>query len=139
MKNKNGFTLIEMLGAVAILGMLSTVAIAGTSKYIASSRQKSYKMMSQSIYEATENCAVEGKCQLPGTITTDKLLEYGYLKNLKNPISKNADCTGKAVVTLKGTSQESLEYADYEYKVVLDCKGLEHVKEDFIWPNEKES
>lgn len=139
MKNNKGFTLIEMLGAVTLLGILGTVAIVGTSKYIASSRAKSYKMMSQSLYEAVENCAVEGKCSLPGTFNTSYLIDEGYLDRLKNPINKNNDCTGTILVTNNGASSVSLEYVDYKYKVTLNCPGLEKIKKDYIWPDEKKN
>ena len=33
MKNNKGFTLIEMLGTVVILGIIGTIVVAGVTKY----------------------------------------------------------------------------------------------------------
>lgn len=135
--NEKGITLIEMLGAVALLGVLGMVGMAATSKYIAHSRQKSYKTMSQSIYEATENCAIEGVCNVPGTISTDELIRDGYLDGLRNPIQSKHDCNGTVTVTDAGASSDSPEYNDYKYTVVLRCEGLDHIKKDYVWPDDK--
>lgn len=135
--NTKGLTLIEMLGAIAVLGILGTVGIAATSKYIAHSRQKSYKTMSQSIYEAAENCIIEGTCNAPGTISTDELIRDGYLDGLKNPIQSKHDCNGTVTVTDAGVSSDSLEYNDYKYTVILRCEGLDNIKKDYVWPDAK--
>ena len=38
--NSKGFSLIEMLAAVVILGILGTIVVVGTTKYIKQSRDK---------------------------------------------------------------------------------------------------
>ena len=42
--NKKGFTLVELLATIVILGVLSTIGITSTSKYLTQSRKKSYKI-----------------------------------------------------------------------------------------------
>ena len=44
-KNNKGFSLMELLGAIILLGVLGTVAVTGTSKYLEQSRKKSFLMM----------------------------------------------------------------------------------------------
>lgn len=139
-KNNKGFTLIEMLAAVVILGILSAITITGVVKYITSSKDKAFKTMSQSIYQAVENCASDfkGYCLLPTstigdfqTFTTDNLIQWGYLKDLKNPNKNKADCTGTIkTVLIKKTSTGNNSYA---HSVRLNCEGMN--KDTTIWPN----
>ena len=136
--NKKGFTLVELLAVICILGVLGTIGIASTRMYIVQSRKKSYKMMSQSIYEATMNCIIQNKCQAPTTdkvvINTSFLIDNGYIKELKNPISNNEPCKGKITITNESNNIVS-EYQKYKYNVELICDGV--AKNTLSWPDEK--
>ena len=135
--NKKGFTLVELLAVICILGVLGTIGIASTRMYIVQSRKKSYKMMSQSIYEATMNCIIQNKCQAPTTdavkIDTGFLIDNGYIKELKNPISNNKPCSGTIIIT--NESNIVSEYQKYKYEVELTCDGV--AKNKLSWPDEK--
>lgn len=129
MKNNKGFTLVEMLGVVVILGIISVIAIVGTNKYLKQSREKAYNRLSQSAYEACQNCQIQGKCS-EGDITLEQLVDDGYLKDLKNPIVSKNDCSGK--ITLTSNHVYSNEYRTYKYTVQLNCPGLKQAT--IIWP-----
>lgn len=136
--NKKGFTMVELLATIIILGLLATIGVVATNRYLTQSRKKSYKIMSQTVYEATMNCMTEGKCVAPvmrrtTTITTDTLLKYGYLKKLDNPRNNGKDCSGSVVVTNKSSSTG--EYQKYTYDVTLDCEGV--ANNTLTWPDEK--
>ena len=64
-KDNKGFTMVELLAVIVILGVLGTIGVTATMKYLTQSREKSYRMMSQTLYEATMNCMVQGKCSTP--------------------------------------------------------------------------
>lgn len=131
MKNNNkGFTLIEVLGVVVILGILATIAVVGTTKYLRQSREKAYRMLSQSAYEATQNCQIQGKCAADGVNLRD-LVAMGFLKKLNNPISSKEDCTGN--VWVKHDTSLGNEYQKNEYTVYLICPGYKTDK--ITWPN----
>lgn len=132
--NNKGFTLIELLGAIVILGILGTLVIASTTKYLQSSRDKSYYMMSQSVYEATENCLIDNKCKLNQEITTDSLIKMGYIDNLKNPISSKGDCSGNVNIYIED-NDSNFNFKNYKYEVELKCDGFDNTT--LIWPDAK--
>ena len=137
--NKRGFTLVELLAVIVILGVLSTIGVVSVNRYLTQSRKKSYKIMSQTIYEATMNCITQGKCAAPTkdtdgvVISTDTLIKYGYLKKLDNPRNNSKDCSGSVVVSNKSTSTS--EYQKYNYDVQLTCDNL--ANNTLTWPEEK--
>ncbi len=139
MKNK-GFTMIELLAVIVLLGVLGVIGTVSTTRYLTQSREKSYRIMSQSIYEAYENCAIQGKCSLPAKGSTinnyniDKLVQLGYLENLRNPSSKRKDCTGTITIKAGSNAVES-EYIKYSYTVDLNCAGINKVT--YTWPDDK--
>lgn len=139
-KNNKGFTMVELLAVIVILGVLGTIGVTATMKYLTQSRERSYRMMSQTIYEAYENCAIQGKCSLPlpgnsiSNYDIKQLLDMGYLENLKNPYTSNPDCTGTIKITASST-YTSKDYLKYTYVVDLNCTGVK--KTTYTWPNDK--
>lgn len=151
MKNRYGFTLIEMLGTIVILGVLGTIAVAGVTKYLKQSRQKAYDMLKDAAYEAVSNCASESNCILSDNaeFTVAELIEKGYLDSFKNPKNSSEECTGKVVVKVKsatgtgkitesntgdcesgncinGNKKVEVDeaYSSYLYKVTVNCSGF---------------
>lgn len=60
-KRKRGFTIIELLAAIIILGILLIIAIPAVSKYLNSSRSDSYVATAKNIMAAARNIVNEGK------------------------------------------------------------------------------
>ena len=154
MKNNKGFTLIEMLGTVVILGIIGTIAVTAVTKYLGSSKKEAYKMLQDAAYEAVNNCASESNCILSDgtTIQISELKEKGYLDSFKNPKNSSKECSGSVEVKIEETygsgkieNYNSSDCSDddpnckngnakvevdesntkYYYKVTLDCEGFD--------------
>ena len=153
MKNNKGFTLIEMLGTVVILGVIGTIAVAGVTKYLVNSRKEAYKMLQDAAYEAVNNCASESNCILSnGTdISISDLKSKGYLDSFKNPKNSSQECSGTVTVRIKensgngnitsssygisGNKKVEVDEANtkYFYKVIVNCDGFD--KTPKYYPN----
>ena len=89
---KNGFTLVELLSIVVILGIIVVVALPQISGSIGSKKEKQYNKIVKIVENAgkvylTENGTMD-------SVSIDKLIESDYLTSgLKNPIN-NAPLTG---------------------------------------------
>ena len=59
--NQSGFSLVELMVVVAIIGILATVAIPSVSKYMAKARQSEAKAALSSLYSANKSFFVEYK------------------------------------------------------------------------------
>ena len=126
MKNKNGFTLIEILAVIIIIGIVALIAIPSVTGYLNSAKDTTYETYEKSMIDATKNriidCVSEsGDCELPEgnqslKVTLDSLIENGYIDNMKDPES-NGFCDQ----TLSYVSIRGKEVSDYTYKACLFC------------------
>lgn len=89
--NKRGFTLVELLAVIMILGILSLVAVPTVVKTVKKSREQAYNTMISNIKVAMQNWKVDNKSLLPKAgekiyLTISQLKHEGYLENeLYNP------------------------------------------------------
>ena len=130
--NKKGFTLIELLAVIIIIGIISGIAIGGTTIYMEKTR---YEAMELTLFNGAQNYIIDKgvlvpECEPAGAaltdctnglvITSDKLIQYRYVKELEDPASKsNVQCSGQVKVTRrKGTSKQ---LDQYNYAVHLEC------------------
>ena len=140
--NNKGYTLVEIMAAVTILGIISVLAFGGYIRYADSSRKKAYDIMAKSASNAAEQyimdnpgAAVETKRMVengtyryeiksataPG-ISLEELIEDGYLNDAVDPEGgKNHDlCDGKVTIGL--VESEAREVLDrYIFVVDLCC------------------
>ena len=124
---KKGFTLVELIGVIILLGVLSLIAFPVVNNSIKNAKENAYKTQINEIVEAAKKWGVEHSDELPemntnGAISIDipTLIQSGYLKRtedgtLKDPRDENASITGCVVITY------SDEYKQYEYKYDEEC------------------
>ena len=128
MKNNKGFTLIEILAVVVLLGILMAAALIAYTRYIEYSRNKSYKILRDSVISAADNYVMDhpgegiedatGK-KIKTTIDIQTLVEYEYLESATDPSDKTSKCTGEIIVT---ENKENNKISSNSYKVVMCCK-----------------
>lgn len=124
-KNNKGFTMIELLAVVTIMGILMVVAVPAVTKYITKGRNQSTETMLKSTYEAAVNYMMEND-EIVGssglTINVSDLVSKQYLEPLIDPIGNEADCGGTgSIVEVSKDDTTAGGLANYKYKVTLVC------------------
>ena len=127
--NKKGFSLIEMLAVVAILGILSTVAVSAVSRFQHNARQQAYDTLTESASLAAESYYLTHPNATE--VSFETLIEEGYLENATDPVHSDANCDGKVVITTNGSGVAS-ELKDNNYSVSVCCENYNYTYE---YPN----
>ena len=126
--NKAGFTLIELLAVIVILGILMLIAIPSVTKYIDSSKKKTYITNAQLYIDAVRNDVIAGEIKSPKNNSvsmvylSDITLEKG---NNKSPYGEYIEDKSYVLVV---NQSNSLSY----YFNAIDEKGyaIKLTKED---------
>ena len=100
---KKGFTLVEMLAVITLLGLLALVIIPASEAIIKNSKNYSYNIQIQNIKNAMKNYASSNAFSMPTVngdyveLTLGDLKREGFLeKEFKNP--KNEKCFSDNIV-----------------------------------------
>lgn len=124
LKDKKGFTLVELLATVTILGILSTIAIVSVSGLLEKGRNEHYKTAEKQMIQAAQSYAQQNRGALPKTINgssnvqLNTLITNKYIQPIKDHTDKvcsNSDLAA-SYVTIKKTSQ-----TNYSYQAYLKC------------------
>ena len=124
-KNNKGFTLIEILAAVVILGIISTVAVPAVYKYVTKTRNFSYDNMYKTVFDAVKNYRIDNSDD-SATYTKDDInnfVELNYLDPLIDPVDKSKTFSSDVYVTECRNSTDSTVLKDHEYTVKLSCSA----------------
>lgn len=116
-KNQKGFSLMELVAAIAILGVLTGAAVIGYSKYASSARQSAIETLRTSSENAMSEYLMDHPFETDAELS--KLYRDGYLEKPKSPYNSSELCTGKVQLTGEGEG----ELVEPEYTVILCCTG----------------
>ena len=117
-KYKKGFTLVELLAVIAVLGTLAIIAFPIVTKQITNSKENSYKTQVNIIVNAAKRWAFDNDNLLPytdgssKTVSLTRIQQDGYLTSgdVVDPRTESnmAGC-------IKITYDDSYKQHNYEY------------------------
>lgn len=129
-KDKNqGFSMIELLAVVVILGILSTVTIVSVRYLREKAKTNHYHSLSTNLISATQNFVNDNPSQLPRSIGQGSkiqlkaLITNKYIKELKDFNKELCDPEQSFVDVYKYAKDK------YSYKVTLFCPNYNSTKQ----------
>ena len=128
--NQKGFTLVEILAAVAILAILSGIAVGAVSRYLQKARTTAYERIMESSKEGISNKIVQENhfCSNDDVASNDckfkieDMENEDYIESLEDPAKKGTSCSGEIRAWVKDPTQDIVEYS---YKLELKCANYE--------------
>ena len=138
--NNNGFSMIELLAVIVILGIISTISIVSVSRLVERSRENYYETQQKQLILAAQSYANDNKSVLPketGSFSTVYLKELYDKKYITDKIvdqnknecypDKTVDGSGK---TIEGSRVEIYKSSkgDYKYVGYLECYACKEDK-----------
>ena len=127
--NKKGFTMVELLAVIIILGILMSLAYMGVSQYLRRARNATYEDFEENIKAGATNYLLDHTGSIPDvgeTIVIDvsKLICEGYIEELQDPYSPTTGGTcnlnSYAIVTRKADTSSNMMV---EYDACLSCSN----------------
>ena len=128
--NKNkGFSIIELLGVVVILGILSAVTIVSIRYLREKAKTNHYHSLSTNLVAAAQNYVNDNPSDLPRSIGQGsqiklrQLIDNKYIEELKDFNKKQCDSERSMVDIFKYSKDK------YSYKVTLFCPNYNSVEQ----------
>ena len=118
MRNKKGFTLVELLATLIILGILLAIAVPTVGGYLKKGKISYYHGLETDLLAAGKDYVLDYRSLLPREIngstiiTSDELVKNNYIEELKD--EDGNPCNGQVTVIKTGKS-------NYDYLVCLTC------------------
>ena len=118
MKNKNGYTLIEIIGAIIIIGIISIIAIAVFTRNLRGFRDDYYTNTERTMAESGKEFFGEKRHLRPTELLEGQkvslkiLTKENFLESVKD--YNGEDCTGYVLSVKEGKN-------DYSYHACLSC------------------
>ena len=119
--NKKGFTLVELLATIVILGLLVTLGYISVRAILDRANEKYYKTQENMLILTGKDYFADYRSKLPEQIgetayvTLKKLIEENYIDPIKDKNEKECDINESKVTVEKATEKE------YKYYAILVC------------------
>lgn len=114
--NKRGYTMIELLAVIAIIGLLFTIGIATYTWIIERANNTVYESYVDGMHEAAITYIMENG--QTNKITLSELLASKKIDYINNPKNNNDKCENSYINVTRGDVNGVISY---EYKVCLIC------------------
>ena len=122
MKNK-GFTMVELLAVIAILGIMTGLAMSAYTRYKESARNKGYDIMASSAISGAESYIMDNPAATE--VNFDTLVNNGYLEDTIDPADSNNNCTGTVRVS-KQASSDPTKLNENSFIVDMCCSNVNY-------------
>ena len=114
--NNKGFSLVEILIAIALLAVLMTIASQAYNTYKKQARQQAYDTMAKSATVAATNYLMEN--DKAKYISFETLKDTQYVDTLQDPRYKDKECTGIVInKVMPGENQKQLDVLFHKDKI----------------------
>ena len=120
--DKKGFTLLELLATVIILGLLTTIVVSSVLPLLNKSNNEYYANQEKMLILAAKDYFTDYRSKLPkevgetSTVTLKELINGKYIDPIKDRNEKDCNYEKSSVVVQKITEKE------YQYYVTLICE-----------------
>ncbi len=132
MKNRKGFTLIEIIGVVIILGIIALIAIPIITNNIESFRTTYYKNLSNNILNSGKDFYTDNRVYRPVGLLESSTVELRTLstqKYIKGVVDYNGkSCNQDSYVRIVKVGRDK-----YEYSICLRCEEDEYANVSSIF------
>ena len=125
--NKKGFTMLELLAVIIILGILISLAYTSISRYINQARSTTYEDFEKNITSGVTNYLIDHTGSIPNegeslVVDVEKLVCEGYVEDLQDPRESSKTCNLDSYAIVKRNANTGYNM-DIDYEACLVCAG----------------
>ncbi len=126
MKKNKGFTMVELLAVIILIGVLSAVAVTSMSKLTEKAKQSSYDDFEKTLEEAATNYFITYAEEIPSmgnqvTISAQTLIQKGLLETMNDPADDSKNCDQNSYVVVRQEASPNGYNMNLIYEPCLVC------------------
>ena len=131
MKNKNGFTLVELLAVIAILGILMVFAVPELLSQLKKSKEDALNRVKDIVISAAKNYVSDYELNAPISVSITDLCDEDYLEcPVKNPVT-DTNMTGYVIANKLDNYMYVNTYIERNITNLVKNGGMENGTEGF--------